>query len=287
MLVEEFAKKHDLCPAGHEMMAPFLKKTVREWWEDASQANRGTWVFWLASRAQLDPKTIVRCVVKSARDLAPLLPDPAAGNAILDQVEAWCDGRKSRDEARAAAKSALAHAEAARGNDKLFHAWSGIYYISRCIESTTNSPGASSAIAKAVALAGKETAAEAEARYAAIVRSAFTWSDVEHAISLNKPSPLARPSTVEEVAEKTQQRLAEYKDALVGAESACATLEDYCKQQQFSLDGVSRLLGSEGGEVVRSMVEAAVSSMEAADNRAAAGPQPEKSKTPKRGRMMV
>lgn len=288
MLVEEFAKKHDLCPAGHDMMAPFLKKTVREWWEDSSQATRGTWVFWLVSRAQLDPKSIIRCVVKCARDLPPTLPDPTAGSAILDAIDAWCTGSKSRDEARAAGQKALAQAEAAKKVSKqVYNSWWGIYYVSKCIESTTNSPGASGAIARAVELAGRGSAADAEARYAAIVRSAFTWSDLEHAIGLNKPSPLPRPTTPDEAQEKTAQRLAEYKKALAGAEAACANLDGFCKQEQFSLDGVSRLLGSDGAGGVRGIVESAVSKMIEVENRAETAPAADKPKAPKRGRMMV
>lgn len=286
MLVEEFAKKHDLCPAGHDMMRPFLKKTVREWWEDASQATRGTWVFWLVSRASLDPKAIVRCVVTCAREIPPTMPDPSEANAILDEIEGWCDGRKLRDEARAAGKTALAKSEAA-ADDRSYDAWFGIYYVAKCVDATTNSPGASGAIARAMEKAGQGTVAEAEARYAAIVRSAFTWSDLEYAISQNKPSPLPRAAEPEEVQAKAEQLLSEYKKALAGTEAACAQLDGFCKEQKFSLDGVSRLLGSDGADGVRDLVEAAVGSMTAADNRTETGRPTDAPKAPKRSRMMV
>ncbi len=287
MLVEEFAKKHDLCPAGHDMMRPFLKKTVRECWEDASLAARGTWVFWVASRASLDPKAIVRCVVKCAREIPPTMPDPSAASAILDEIEGWCDGRKSRDEVRAAGKTALAQSEAAIADDRSYNAWFGIYYAAKCVDATTNSPGASGAIARAMEKAGKGSVAEAEARYAAIVRSAISWSDLEYAIGQNKPSPLPRAAETEEIQERTEQLLAEYKKALAGTEAACAQLDGFCKEQKFSLDGVSRLLGADGADGVRDLVEAAVGSMTAADNRTETARPSEAPKAPKRGRMMV
>jgi hypothetical protein len=289
MLVEEFAEKHDLCPEGHEMMEPFLQKTVREWWEDASQATRGTWVFWLASLAQLDAKTIVKCLCECARDIVPITSDPAKSGSIVDACLAWCEGRKSRDEVRALGEKAVEKAREARDNRGQFVAWSSINHVARCVDSTLNSPGACGALAHAWEFCGKGSIAEAEAKFAGILRKAFRWSDIEHAISEDRPSPQPRPKTAEAVQAATERRLAEYKQALSGAEAACANLESFCKQEQFTLDGVSRVLGDDGvGAAIRGLVDSAVQSMTAADSRTEAGARPsDKPKTPKRGRMMV
>lgn len=287
MLVEEFAKKHDLCEAGHEMMRPFLNKTVREWWEDASQANRGTWLFWLVSRAGLDHKTIVRAACRCCRDVLPVIPEPAPAQAAIEAMEAWASGQKSRDEARAAGTKALAAANAAKQNKAVFVAWSGIYHTSKCLDSPIHAPGVTGALATALELAGKCTYAEAEAKFASYVRSAFTWRELETALSENRPSPLPRPATPEEISEQTAKRLAEYTKLLGGLETACGTLTEFCQQQNISLDGISRALDHDGmGDAIRKLVQDAVKGLEAADARPV-GAAAEKPKAPKRSRMMV
>jgi hypothetical protein len=270
------------------MMRPFLHKTVREWWEDAALANRGTWVYWLASRAQLDSKTLVRTLCQCARHVLGVLPDPEPARQTLDVVEGWCDGRKSRDEARAAGKQALAAANQAKGQPACATLWSGIHDVARCVYSTIHAPGTVGALAHAWELSGQGTADAAEAQFAAILRQAFTWSDLELALGENRPSPLPRPATLDEVQGTTAERLAAYGAALADAQAACTRLEDYCRNQGISLAGVSRALTQPAtADVVRELVETTVQKMAAADARPAGARGPDKSKPGKRSRMMV
>lgn len=287
MLVEEFARKHDLCEAGHEMMRPFLKKTVREWWEDSSLANRGTWLFWLVSRAGLDHKSVVRAACKCCREVLPVFPNPAAAQLAIESLEAWCDGRKSRDEARAVGKKALDAANGAKQNKASFVAWSGIYHASKCLDSPIHAPGVTGALATALESAGQVSYAEAEAKFASLVRSSFSWAELEQALTENRPSPLPRPATPEETAARTEQRLAEYKQLLGGVADACGNLNGFCQQQNISLDGIGRVIDQDGlGDVIRKLVQETVKGLEAADARPVSAAA-DKSKAPKRSRMMV
>jgi hypothetical protein len=288
MLVEEFARKHDLCPAGEEMMRPFLHKTVREWWEDAALANRGTWVYWLASRAQLDSKTLVRTLCQCARHVLDALPDPEPARQTLAVVEGWCDGRNSRDDARAAGKQALAAANKVKGQPASFTLWSGIHDVARCVYSTIHAPGTVGALAQAWEMSGQGTADEAEAQFAAILRRSFTWADLECALDEKRPSPLPRPATLDEVQGTTAERLAAYGTALADAQAACSRLEDYCRNQGISLAGVSRALTQPAtADVVRELVATTVQKMAAADARPTETRGGDKSKPAKRSRMMV
>lgn len=268
-------------------MRPFLKMTVRQWWEDTTQATDGTWMLWLVSRANLDQKNIVACAVRCAREVLPLFADPSKPAAALDAIQAWCEGRGSREDALHAGDTAFEAASAARGTAQ-FVAWSAIHQAARCVRSVVHATGVAGTVAEAMRQGGKGTVPEWESRLAGIVRSAFTWDEIQRAISDGRPSPQPRPATADAVQDQAKSRMAEYDKALAAASAAFGQLEEFCSRERLSLDGVSRLLGSDGlGDGLRRLVDGTVSGMAAVDARDATGRPAEAPKPPKRGRMMV
>jgi hypothetical protein len=79
------------------------------------KCKRGDWMLWYASRAGADHVMIVRAACACARLALPHLPDGEDRPRLaVETTEAWCDGRATLDEVRAARAAAGAAAWAAR-----------------------------------------------------------------------------------------------------------------------------------------------------------------------------
>jgi hypothetical protein len=78
------------------------------------KCKRGDWMLWYASRVGADHVMIVRAACACARLALPHLPDGEDRPRLaVETTEAWCAGRATLDEVRAAGAAAWAAARAA------------------------------------------------------------------------------------------------------------------------------------------------------------------------------
>jgi hypothetical protein len=84
--------------------------TLRAWW---AETERGDWMLWVAGRAGVDYRLVVAAAADCARFVLELVDDDTrpVGTAGVDAVEAWCGGRVSSADCRAAASRIHREAE--------------------------------------------------------------------------------------------------------------------------------------------------------------------------------
>ncbi len=105
--MKNLLKKYNPC---QEAVAWAGDKTIAEAWETC---ERGDWMLWLATRL-LERKIIVRAACAVARTSLKFVKEGELRPLkCIETTEAWCDGKATIEEVKAARAAAAAHAAAA------------------------------------------------------------------------------------------------------------------------------------------------------------------------------
>ena len=83
-------------------------KSLREAW---TTCERGDWLLWLAAKIDIDRKIIVRAACDCARTALKYVKEGETRPLkAIETAEAWCEGKATIEEVRAAAYAAYAYA---------------------------------------------------------------------------------------------------------------------------------------------------------------------------------
>ena len=101
-------RKYNACP---EAIAWAGRKSAKGAWE---QCQRGDWLLWLAGRAGIDRKVLVRAACEVARTALRYVPKGEDRPRLaIETTLAWCDGTATLAEVRKAAAAGAAAGAAA------------------------------------------------------------------------------------------------------------------------------------------------------------------------------
>jgi len=283
MLFKDFARRHHLCDYGKGILERDGHRDLREMWHENGSATE---LFWLLSRAQVDQSALIRCACVCAREALPLFPDPAAPRDAIDLVEAWCDRSSSYQSVVAAGEQAGIASESEGVPRAASLAWDAIQLLTRCASSTVYAPGVTSYIAVALAAGGKGTSEENQARLAGIVRSSFSFDEVEQAVAADAPSPDPRQTTVDEVLDQSAGLIRAVEELQHSWDASKTNLENVYAEAQVSADKVRRFTEEMLSREDRERLAQELAKLDVPDE-VAASPAPAGSAGPRRFRRMV
>ena len=250
MLVREFAEKHYLCDEGVDMMAPFLDRTVKEWWHNEDEVAMGSWLFWLLVHAPADPRKIAKCACDCARPILEYFPDHPLLKQAFDATEAWSNGSGSSQDALVLGEEArklehdrslpnaahLAHQVAREitelTKDSLKRAQRDLCFFGGLHESRWN------------VLQGRRSPALQRPSEPPL---AGTKSNRRSPPIL--PSPDPRPASEEEVVSATESILSNFDELSRSMDEALAKQEAVLKEFGVSFQGINNYVASLGSSV--------------------------------------